>query len=101
VYLFHGVGLSAITVAFGISASVPGVVRVLANIVVNAPTTCPVIVPNAVNTIGSGLTPSSKHPASAEQRINAVIAIDDTTIVIMLFDVAGIVKFTGATQQSR
>ena len=85
--------VEVVTVPFGISVSVPGVVRVFASSAVRAARS-PVVIPTYdVSRVGSGLEPTRIITDKVEIVITAIMASVATTIVIILLLVAGIVKF--------
>ena len=82
-----------VTVPFGMSASVPGVLLVFARSPVIAPND-PVVIPTyAVSKVGSGFTPRTTQADRVAIVITVQIARVATTRVMILLLVAGIVKF--------
>ena len=82
-----------VTVPFGMSASVPGVLLVLASNAVNPVKDEPAIPTYAVRTIGLGSCPVIITTESVVIVMIAIIARVETTMVMIRFEVAGIVKF--------
>ena len=84
--------MSGVKTPFGMSASLPGVVLVLANRAAMPVSELVAIPTYAVSNVGSGFVPSIIQIESVVIVISATIASVTTTIVIMRFDVAGIVN---------
>ncbi len=85
-----------VTVAFGKSASVPGLVRVLTRSPVSAPPNMLVTPTNAVKSVVSGVTLLTRQYAIVAIHTVTFTAIATTTKVMMRRLVAGTVKFTYA-----
>lgn len=86
-----------VTVVFGMSASVPGDVRVLTNNPVSEPMSWPVNATKAVSNDPSRQLPHNRQKASVARQRIAPIEIEITTIVMTRRDVDGIAKFTSGT----